>query len=127
MEEPKLNRALIKEIRNYILDGCYPEDAAILAGVRESTFKEWLKKAEDKKEDAIYDLLAFEVMRAERESMRQQQRNVLLAGDEGDWKASFKYLENRFPERWNRANDKETNADNDIHIVITTPDGTKME
>lgn len=123
----ELDDKIIKEIKGYILDGCYPEDAAVLAGVKVEQFNEWLEKAKDKKEDPLYDLLAFEVMRAERESMRQQQRNVLLAGDEGDWKASMEYLKNRFPDRWDRSRERNDAADNDIHIVITTPDGSKID
>lgn len=122
MEEPTLDEKLVKEIANYVFDGCDKYTAATLAGVREDTLDEWLRKGESTDEPAIYMLLAFELKRADAEFEHNHIQNVSLAGDEGDWKASANLLRNKYPDRWNRDNDKQTEKNNEFTITIITPE-----
>lgn len=122
MDEVKLNKNLVKEMANYVADGCDMDRAAILAGVDPSQLHEWLELAEDKNCKAIYAILAFELKRADAEFEHNHIQNVSLAGDEGDWKASANLLRNKYPTRWNRDNDKQNETNNEFTIRIITPD-----
>jgi len=122
MEEIELNEKLVKEIANYVEDGCDKYTAATLAGVPSETLDDWLEKGKSTKEPAIYMVLAFELKRADAMFEHNHIQNVSLAGDEGDWKASANLLRNKYPERWNRDNEKQTDNNNEFTITIITPD-----
>lgn len=129
MNEPKtiLDRNLVKEIANYVEDGCSDETAALLAGVEPAQLEEWKKLGEGKNSDPIYKVLCFELKVADARFEHHHIGNVSLAGDEGDWKASEKLLRSKYPQRWNKDNDKIINDDNEFTIRILTPDMVEKE
>lgn len=120
-EPVELDINLVKEIANYVEDGCDETRAALLAGVEPDLFHEWKKLGKEKDTDPIYKVLLFELKRADALFERHHIRNVAIAGDEGDWRASDKLLRNKYPERWARENDKVNNDDKEFTIKIITP------
>ena len=52
-----LDTALIDSIANWLKLGYYQEDAAIMAGISESTFYKWMKKANEL--DQLDDCLLY--------------------------------------------------------------------
>lgn len=127
MPKQELDEYLVKEIANYVEDGCDIHRAAILSDVEPETLDEWLEKGKSNDEPAIYAVLAFELRRADAKFEHNHIQNVSLAGDEGDWKASSNLLRNKYPNRWNNDNDKQKETNNDFTITIITPDKVREE
>ena len=80
-----LDTALIDSIANWLKLGYYQEDAAIMAGISESTFYKWMKKANeldqldeepDNEDDKLFLQLLQAVKKARAESEGAHIRNI---------------------------------------------------
>ena len=129
-----LDTALIDSIANWLKLGYYQEDAAIMAGISESTFYKWMKKAneldisddEPKDEtDELFLQLLQAVKKARAESEGAHIRNIRRAADNGNWQASGWFLERSFPKKWGRRSALELSGEDGkpIEFEIKYADG----
>jgi len=129
-----LNTELIDSIANWLKLGYYQEDAAIMAGISESTFYKWIKRAneldisddEPKDEtDELFLQLLQAVKKARAESEGAHIRNIRRAADNGNWQASGWFLERSFPKKWGRRSALELSGEDGkpIEFEIKYADG----
>lgn len=100
----KLTPALQQKIVDAIRMGAYIETAAAYAGIRKSTFYDWLRKGASAKRgkyrefsDAIEKALAESEMR---------DLEVIAQASKENWQAAAWRLERKFPDRWGRRKPK---------------------
>jgi hypothetical protein len=89
----------ISEIKRYISNGHFPEIAAVLAGIPQFIFQDWM--SESTKVDADPQLIKLRV-NLEVGAARLEETAVdnWVKAFGKDWKAAKDYLSIRFPERW---------------------------
>lgn len=87
------------KICDLIKVGMSYENACAKAGIRRSTFHNWLAKGEQKNARAKYVKFVDEVYKANAEVEFQLLKQIQ---DAKEWQAKAWILERRFPERWGR-------------------------
>ncbi len=107
----KLNEEVIANISNWLKLGYYQEDAAVMSGISESTFYNWMKKAnsldiDQKEPENDNETLLLELLEAVKKSRAEAEgahiRNIRRAADNGMWQASAWFLERSHPKKWGR-------------------------
>lgn len=130
----KLTTEVIGNIANWLKLGYYQEDAAVMAGIGESTFYKWMKEAraldEGEKEpvddnDELLIELIEAVKKARAESEGAHIRNIRRASDNGIWQASAWFLERSHPKKWGRRSALELSGEDGkpIEFEIKYADG----
>jgi transposase len=95
-------------ICEYILRGFYPAKAAILAGVSEKTFYNWMRKGETMENGIFHDFYqSVKQAEALAENFHLEQIRKAAIGDprkdiKPNWRASAWFLEHRYPQRWKK-------------------------
>ena len=92
---PERHEAIIK----MVADGAFIDTACALAGVDDSTFYRWLKRADDPKAPAKFRVFREDLTRARAEA-EQKAINLVLGHAERDWRAATWYLSVTKPERF---------------------------
>lgn len=94
-----------------LADGNYPTVAAAAAGIGESTYRAWIRRAEDDPGSA-YAAFAAAIKAAEAQAESRIAARVRAAADAGPqyWAAGMTLLERRHPERWGRRQDTDSNG-----------------
>ena len=87
----KYCQEIIEEICGYIEKGNFNKDAAMLAGIGESTFYEWKDKPE----------FAEAIKKAESKCKNQCIQEIRRAGKE-QWQATAWFLERKYPKEFGR-------------------------
>lgn len=130
----KLNAEVIANISNWLKLGYYQEDAAVMAGIGESTFYKWMKDARELDEgerepESDTDDLLLELIEAVKKSRAESEgahiRNIRRAADNGVWQASAWFLERSHPKKWGRRSALELSGDDGkpIEFEIKYADG----
>ena len=130
----KLTTEVIGNIANWLKLGYYQEDAAVMAGIGESTFYKWMKEAralEEGEKDPVDDSdellieLIEAVKKARAESEGAHIRNIRRASDNGIWQASAWFLERSHPKKWGRRSALELSGEDGkpIEFEIKYADG----
>ena len=130
----KLTTEVIGNIANWLKLGYYQEDAAVMAGIGESTFYKWMKEARaleegEKEPETPNDELLIELIEAVKKSRAESEgahiRNIRRAADNGVWQASAWFLERSHPKKWGRRSALELSGDDGkpIEFEIKYADG----
>jgi transposase-like protein len=94
----KLTSERLERIVEAIRQGAYVEVAARSAGIAPSTFYEWRRRGETG--ELPFSEFSEAVDVAEAQAELAALGCIRSAWEKGDWRASFKFLERRFPARW---------------------------
>jgi transposase len=120
----KLTREIMSKICDALRAGNYRETAAAFAGVRKSTFYEWLRRGARASRGIYRDLHdAIEKALADSEA-----RDVMLIGKaagEGDWQAAAWRLERKFPERWGRRERHDVDANIKTNVKVSADEAVE--
>ena len=130
----KLTTEVIGNIANWLKLGYYQEDAAVMAGIGESTFYKWMKEAKaleegEKEPETPNDELLIELIEAVKKSRAESEgahiRNIRRASDNGIWQASAWFLERSHPKKWGRRSALELSGEDGkpIEFEIKYADG----
>lgn len=130
----KLTTEVIGNIANWLKLGYYQEDAAVMAGIGESTFYKWMKEARaleegEKEPETPNDELLIELIEAVKKSRAESEgahiRNIRRASDNGIWQASAWFLERSHPKKWGRRSALELSGEDGkpIEFEIKYADG----
>jgi hypothetical protein len=130
----KLTVEVIGNIANWLKLGYYQEDAAVMAGIAESTFYKWMKEARaleegEKEPENANDELLMELIEAVKKSRAESEgahiRNIRRASDNGIWQASAWFLERSHPKKWGRRSALELSGEDGkpIEFEIKYADG----
>lgn len=104
----KLTSEKVFLICEYILCGFYPAKAAILSGVSEKTFYNWMRKGKSMENGIFHDFYqSVKESEAIVENFYLKQiRKAALGNPQKDikpvWRASAWFLEHRYPSRWGK-------------------------
>lgn len=114
----RLNDQLIKEIAQYVRDGSFYKDAAVLAGVTEHTFHDWKKKGfidlEENKQ-TIYSQFVQSLRQAEAEAKAEAIKYIQKSDD---WKARAWYLERKYNDEFGNKQKIEHSGDEEKPIRV---------
>jgi transposase len=120
----KLTPEIMAKICDALRAGNYRETAAAFAGVRKSTFYEWLRRGARARKGIYRDLHdAVEKALADSEA-----RDVMLIGKaagEGDWQAAAWRLERKFPDRWGRRERHDIDANVKTTVKVKPDDAVE--
>ena len=96
-----MNPEVQKRICDALRGGNTRRVAAILGGVSQTTFYNWMDWGDPEHENhkEIYLIFLKAVTRAEAEAEQEHVRNIQLQGI-GDWRASVEWLRRRKPKEW---------------------------
>lgn len=111
----KLTSSVQKEIVRLIEEGCYIEDACLLAGISQSTYYNWKKWGEEGQEQYVGFLEALK--KAEAEDRRGVIAKLKEHGDR-DWKAEATRAERRYPDHFGRRDRHDVKHEGEIKIDI---------
>lgn len=125
----KLTPERQKKICDVLRGGNTRRVAAILGGIGERTFYDWLEWAnpEHERHDEIYSQFSQAVTRAEAEAEEEHVKNIQLQGI-GDWRASVEWLKRRQPKDWSEKQQLDITSDGKalptaINVNIQSKDG----
>jgi len=125
-----LNDELISSIAELVSDGNYIKDAAVLSGICEGTFWNWMKTADNllsdtvRSEDTYTELenlcikLSKEMKIARAKNKDQHIQNINKAANGGVWQASAWYLERVYKNEFSLKSEVELSGSADITINI---------
>ena len=122
MAKTKLTEDSIKKACEYIRAGNYAVVVCQYLGINESTYYNWIKKAEEDMQlgtDSIYTKFFESIKKAEAEAEIHNIRIIQTAADT-TWQAAAWYLERKHKDRWSAKQITElTGKDgNDLNITI---------
>lgn len=83
----------------HIENGCSNREACRIVGVKEDTFKDWLKRGRADDAEDPYKTFADEVEKAEAKAVYKAEAAINSAFDK-DWKAAAWYLARKRPEQY---------------------------
>ena len=111
-----------EEICGYIEGGATNRDAALLAGISESTFYKWLDRGKEEAKGKHFQFI--EAIKAARAAFKEHHRkNIKVAGENGSWQASAWLLERSVPQEYGRRQALEHSGQIDTPVkVIKIPD-----
>jgi len=116
--DPKLTKQREEGIAEMLENGHSVAAACRCNGIGQSTFYEWLDKA-DQQEAGIYADFADRVARARGAGERELVDEMLdMAREDGDARTILSVLKNRYPESWGEADDDGA-ADGRVEVYLT--------
>lgn len=96
-----LTPARSKAILEMLADGVFVETACQAAGVNQTTYHRWLKKADDPDADPTY--AAFrDAANVARATAEVNAIRIVVGHAKDDWRAAAWYLERSFPTRYGK-------------------------
>lgn len=118
----KLTQELQEKICDYIAKGNYAVTACNAVGISESTFYNWLERAEEEERngEGIYLEFMESIKRAEAIAEAEMvQKFATEANKPGNWLALATFLERRHPKRWGRKDRSILQIEDKKPITIT--------
>lgn len=115
----KLTPELIKEIASYVRDGSFYKDAAMLAGIDNSSFHKYRNLGEQDLKDGketIYTEFINTLRRAEAEAKAEAIRYIQRSDD---WKARAWYLERKYSDEYSLKQKIEHSSDEEKPLRVT--------
>lgn len=97
----KLTLEIQEEIGTNIETGMTIKNAALAAGIDESTFYKWMNRGENATSGQYFQFVKY-IKESKAKSEKKHVDNIKKAANDGAWQASAWILERRFPEDWGR-------------------------
>lgn len=121
----RFNAALTDRVCAALRAGNFIGTACHIAGIGETTFRRWMRKAEA--DDASPELRAFRraVKRARAAAEAEALRNIQAAAERGTWQAAAWFLERSAPERWGRRRTSAAESSGPRHEPIRTEEAVE--
>lgn len=118
---PDIQAKIIAAIQagNYFVTACH------LAGVDDSTAREWVARGEgrDPKRHKTKLYAAFAVAVRDAEAVAESQAVAKWQSKiSDDWRAAAEFLARRYPDRWSPSNKQEIQHDGEIKVIIEYAD-----
>ena len=121
----KLTPELIKRICDCVSKGNYISTACKTVGIGESTYYDWLKRAEEG-DTGIFGEFAKAAKQAEAQAEAELLATVREAATtDKNWLAAMTLLERRHPERWGRKDRSLIQIEEHKQVTITTVEVVK--
>jgi len=117
----KLTPEILSKICDALRAGNYRETAAAFAGIRKSTFYDWIRQGA-RAPHGIYRELHDAVEKALADSEARDVALIGKAAGDGDWQAAAWRLERKFPERWGRRDRHEVDANIHGKVKVSADD-----
>ena len=116
MAKLKLNTEVTNAICQALRAGNTRHDSAVYGGICETTFYEWLKKADEGKEP--YTEFSEAVKKAEADAIVRNVAIIQKAANDGTWQAAAWFLERRRPDDWGRDRNTNNNETDGIDKIL---------